>query len=87
MKVNITRKAWKMIKSDINVEYIDHCGSDASVVRAARVSFAGDSKEFDEVKDSKLIKYLARNKHTSPFNHSFITVKVKVPVFCARQLV
>ena len=76
-----------MIRSNISVEYIDHCGSDASVVRAARVSFAGDNKDFDEVKDTKLINYLARNKHTSPFNHSFITVKVKVPLFCARQLV
>lgn len=76
-----------MIKSDIEVEYIDHCGSDASVVRAARVSFAGDSKEFDIVKDSKLISYLAKHKHTSPFNHAFITVKVKAPIYVSRQLV
>jgi thymidylate synthase (FAD) len=71
----------------ILVEYVDHCGNDNSVVRAARVSFAGDSKEFDEIKDSKLIKYLAKHKHTSPFNHTFITVRVKAPVFVARQLV
>jgi thymidylate synthase (FAD) len=71
----------------ILVEYVDHCGNDNSVVRAARVSFAGDSKEFDEIKDSKLIKYLAKHKHTSPFNHAFVTVKVKCPLFCARQLV
>lgn len=76
-----------MKTSNIEVEYIDHCGSDASVVRAARVSFAGDNKEFDEVKDSKLIQYLAKHKHKSPFNHAFVTVKVKAPIFVSRQLV
>lgn len=37
--------------------------------------------------DEKLIKYLANHKHYSPFNHSFISVRVKAPVFVARQLV
>lgn len=37
--------------------------------------------------DTKLIKYLANHKHYSPFNHSFISVRVKAPVFVARQLV
>ena len=37
--------------------------------------------------DSKLISYLAKHKHTSPFNHSFITMRVKAPIFVARQLV
>lgn len=37
--------------------------------------------------DEKLIKYLATHKHFSPFNHSFISVRVKAPVFVARQLV
>lgn len=76
-----------MIKSDISVELIDHMGSDSSVVRAARVSFAGDTKEFDTVKDAKLIKYLAKHGHISPFHHTFITVKVKAPIFVCRQLV
>jgi len=76
-----------MIKSDISVELIDHMGSHSSVVRAARVSFAGDNKEFDQVKDSKLIQYLAKHQHISPFHHTFISVKVKAPVFVARQLV
>lgn len=38
-------------------------------------------------KDTKLIKYLAKHKHFSPFNHSFITLRVSAPVFVARQLV
>lgn len=38
-------------------------------------------------KDTGLIKYLAKHKHFSPFNHSFITVKVRAPIFVSRQLV
>lgn len=38
-------------------------------------------------KDARLIKYLAKHKHFSPFNHSFITLRIKAPVFVARQLV
>ena len=79
----------------IEVTYIDHMGSDLSVVNAARVSF-GKSSEMDRSylrsppklkdKDAKLIKYLAKHKHTSPFNHTFLTVHVKAPIFVARQL-
>ena len=75
----------------MNVTYIQHCGSDLSVVNAARVSF---DKESDFVsdnqladKDKKLIKYLSDHEHTSPFNHAFLTVRVKAPIFVARQLV
>lgn len=38
-------------------------------------------------KDAKLVKYLAKHKHFSPFNHSFITLRIKAPIFVARQLV
>ena len=79
----------------IKVTYIDHMGSDLSVVNAARVSF-GKTSEMDisdqwgpprlKDKDAKLIKYLAKHKHTSPFNHAFLTVHVKAPIFVARQL-
>lgn len=81
--------------SQIKVEYINHCGDDLSVVDAARCSFdkkseaawrAGDEFGLKEA-DIKLIKYLATHKHYSPFNHSFISVRVKAPVFVARQLV
>lgn len=72
--------------SDIEVTLIDHCGSDLSVVNAARVSFNKESHEFTD-KDNKLIRYLAQHKHFSPFNHCFISVRVKAPVFVARQLV
>lgn len=75
----------------IDVSLIDHCGSDLSVVNAARVSFNKIS-DFDELgeiyeKDEKLIKYLAKHKHFSPFNHAFLSFRVKAPIFVARQLV
>lgn len=70
----------------ISVAYIDHCGSDLSVVNAARVSFHKESKTFVE-QDAKLINYLAKHKHHSPFNHAFLSFRVKAPIFVARQLV
>lgn len=92
-----------MKTSDIEVSYIQHCGDDLSVVNAARVSFHKESEwtsgeEIDtnigvtyekylHPSDEKLIKYLATHRHFSPFNHSFITLRVKAPIFVARQLV
>ncbi len=69
------------------VEFIDSMGSDARVVNAARVSF---SKEVDENKpcgaaDEKLIGYLADHEHISPFFHIMITLRIKMPIFCARE--
>jgi thymidylate synthase (FAD) len=69
-----------------SVELIDHCGDDLSVVNAARVSFNKQAEEFAE-KDAKLINYLAKHKHKSPFNHCFMSFRVKAPIFVARQLV
>jgi thymidylate synthase (FAD) len=82
-----------------SVELIDYCGDDLSVVNAARVSFNKQS-EFDydygmdgltnlrlTEKDAKLINYLAKHKHKSPFNHCFMSFRVKAPIFVARQLV
>lgn len=72
--------------SPIEVSYVDHMGSDVNVVNAARVSFAKEVAEFAE-KDQKLLDYLAKHHHWSPFAHSCITVRCKVPIFLARQLV
>ena len=81
----------------IEVTYVNHMGDDLSVVNAARVSFGKKSDYMPRVhmgepkvlqhKDNRLIKYLAREKHKSPFNHAFATFHVKAPVFVARQLV
>lgn len=74
--------------SDIQVTPIhtERWGNDLDVVNAARVSFHKEALVFEE-KDAKLINYLAKHKHFSPFNHSFISVRVKAPIFVARQLV
>lgn len=71
----------------MSVEYVDHLGSDLNVVNAARVSFAKEVTEFDLDKDVKLINYLARNNHWSPFAHTAVTIRVKAPIFMARQFV
>ena len=71
----------------IDVTYINHMGSDLTVVNAARVSFGKKKESFDAEKDSRLIRYLARHRHTSPFGHCFVSFHVRAPVFVARQLV
>ena len=65
---------------------IDKMGSDLSVVNAARVSYAKVKNEFED-KDTKLIGYLAKHGHWSPFAHASISFRIKAPVFVARQLV
>jgi thymidylate synthase (FAD) len=72
--------------SEITVDYVNHMGNDLSVVNAARVSFHKESKEMS-LGDEKLINYLAKHKHFSPFNHTFLTFKIKAPIFVSRQLV
>lgn len=61
-------------------------GNDLDVVNAARVSFHKESATLVEG-DTKLINYLAKHKHFSPFNHSFLSFRIKAPIFVARQLV
>ena len=70
----------------MSVELVDHMGSDLSVVNAARVSFAKVSEEFTD-KDNKLINYLAKHNHWTPFTHAFVSLRIKAPIFVARQLV
>ena len=85
----------------MNVELIDHMGSDLSVVNAARVSFAkkselewvekeNSSTVYEQTlkdKDKKLINYLAKHDHWSPFGHASLQFHIKAPIFVARQLV
>lgn len=70
--------------SPVLVEYIDHMGSDLSVVNAARVSFGKQKETFDE-QDNKLLAYLVRNEHMSPFRHAVATLRVTCPIFVERQ--
>lgn len=111
--------------AQIKVEYIDHMGTDISVVNAARVSFDKKSEwekliltnqEYEEQelrlkdegwvvqeefwdpyfgfelrrlkeKDKKLIQYLAKHAHFSPFGHCFASFRITAPVFVRAQLV
>ena len=72
--------------TQIEATYIDHMGSDLSVVNAARVSFGKKHDTFQD-KDKGLVRYLAKHKHLSPFGHAFASFHVKAPIFVARQLV
>ena len=83
----------------IEVTYKGHMGNDLTVVNAARVSFGKESewdyeesdaysfKQHMKAKDERLIRYLAKHKHISPFGHCFASFHIKAPVFVARQLV
>jgi thymidylate synthase (FAD) len=84
-----------------SVGLVDYLGSDLSVVNAARVSMAKESRwDIDEVidvgfpnyrerhlsdKDKGLIRYLATHNHWTPFSHPQITLRIKMPIFIARQ--
>lgn len=80
-----TSEAIKVLDHGL-VRLIDHMGSDLSVVRNARVSYdAAWRTGEDEGKDAKLIDYLVKNHHTSPFEAVSFTFEVKAPIFVFRQ--
>jgi thymidylate synthase (FAD) len=71
----------------MNVELIDTMGNDTRVVDAARVSFDKRASEYTDEQNEKLINYLAKHKHYSPFGHCFASFHVKAPIFVRSQLV
>jgi thymidylate synthase (FAD) len=66
------------------VELLEKFGDDLTVVNAARVSFAKESKEFTE-QDAKLVRYLAKHHHVTPFFHPQLRFRIKMPIFVARE--
>jgi len=88
-----------MVSKDISYIPVSNCyiavedfmGDDLSVVNTARVSFNKKSDYKDLItkqlksRDIKLIKFLAREGHTSPFRHQFVRFRVKAPIFVIRQ--
>ena len=81
--------------SPMEVSLIGSFGTDLTVVNAARVSFAKESvfekdsetgNEKLSEKDSKLINYLAKHNHWTPFGHCSASFRIKAPIFVARQL-
>lgn len=77
MKINILDHGY--------IELIETFGDEKTIVNAARVSFGVEKKEIDE-KDIKLMKYLYKNKHFSPFRHVMFRFKIKAPEFVMRQI-
>jgi len=65
------------------VELLDIMGDDNTVVSAARVSYLGESKGPE--KDQKLINFMMRNGHTSPFEHVIFQWRIKCPLFVRSQ--
>lgn len=70
-------------RSDMDVELVDFMGSDASVVRAARVSTVGQNES--TIGQGGLIDYLMRNRHGSPFEHVSFTFYISAPLFVFRE--
>ena len=68
----------------MNITYINHLGSDLTVVNAARVSFDAQSTELTD-RDRRLIQYLADHGHWTPFAHAVLQYRVEAPIFVARQ--
>ncbi|MCS7459744.1 FAD-dependent thymidylate synthase [Paenibacillus doosanensis] len=66
------------------VRLVNHMGADLTVVNAARVSYAKESTELSD-KDIRLIRFLAREGHTSPFRHVMLQYEIYAPLMVARQ--
>ena len=66
------------------VDYVNHMGSDLTVVNSARVSFGVEKNELDQ-KDKKLLRYLIKHRHTSTLEHNLITFRFTVPLYVRSQ--
>ncbi len=69
----------------IPVQYIDSMGDDLAVCDAARVSFHKEASNFSDEQNQKLLNYLAKHNHWSPFSHVHLKFRFKAPMFIARQ--
>lgn len=76
--------AWRLEDGIGGIEVLEVFGNDLTVVNAARVSFAKEATEFAE-RDAKLVQYLAKHNHISPFFHPQIRLRIKMPIFVARE--
>jgi len=67
------------------IEVLDSLGNDLTVANSARVSFGKRKKTYDKG-DERLVRYLAKHKHFSPFRHLVVQFHIKAPEFVTRQL-
>jgi thymidylate synthase (FAD) len=79
-----TENVWKAEDGIGSVEVLEVFGSDLTVVNAARVSFNKTVTEFSE-RDAKLVRFLAAHDHISPFFHPQVRLRIKMPIFVARE--
>lgn len=77
-------RVWKASDGIGSIEVLEVFGNDLTVVNAARVSFAKESTEMS-LRDEKLISYLASHDHISPFFHPQVRLRIKMPIFVARE--
>lgn len=82
--MSTVEKTEKMEDGIGSVEVLEVFGNDLTVVNAARVSFAKESAEMSG-RDEKLITYLAKHNHISPFFHPQVRLRIKMPIFVARE--
>ena len=82
--IDMSAPVFPLLDNIGSVQLLETFGSDLTVVNAARVSFA---KEVTEMKggDEKLVKYLADHGHISPFFHPQVRLRLKMPIFVARE--
>lgn len=75
------------ITNMLTVELVDHMGDDHAIAQAARVSTIGAQyQDIDEVADGRLISYLMRDRHASPFEHCVMKFRITCPLFTGRQI-
>jgi len=73
------------LSNEMTVELVQSVGSDASIAAAARVSTGLDLEEYLPGADAKLINYLVKNRHGSPFEHNSMTFRISAPIFVFRE--
>lgn len=70
----------------MKIELLDYFGGDINHANVARVSYAKEAKNYSHELNERLIKFLVKHKHTSPFRHSTLQFRVKCPIYVERQI-
>lgn len=71
----------------MKIELLDTFGNDAMVALAARVSYNKSSNNYTDEQNNKLLSYLAKHNHWSPFSHPKLTFRLQIPIYVERQLI
>ena len=71
----------------MKIELLDTFGNDAMVSLAARVSFDKKAENYTDEQNNKLLSYLAKHNHWSPFSHPKLTFRLQIPIYVERQLI